>query len=320
MAARKSQSEVGRFLLTRGIWLILIEAVLISPAWTFAPLGVEQAGGTVLIRMGVICAIGAAMVVLGGAQFLGRRACLGIAATILVGHNLLDPMWPVTDPFQPGAPWWAPLHSQAGYGLAPFYVVFLYPLLPWTGVMLLGYGTAGLFEQPLARRNRLLVTCGAGATTVFLILRAAGIYGDPNPWSGGAGPMRTLIDFINTTKYPPSLLFLLMTLGPAAIVCSFADRMPNAVRQRLVTFGRAPFAFYVAHLYLIHMIAVVLGVLQGFEPHQMMTDLFFFPKGYGIGLSGVYIVWLLVIATLFPLCRSIALLKARRREWWLSYL
>jgi uncharacterized membrane protein len=320
IATRKSQSELGRFLLTRGIWLILIEFVVISTAWTFAPLGIEQIGGAVGINMGVIWAIGASMVVLAGAQFLGRRACLWIGAAILVGHNLLDPVWPVTNPLQPGSPWWAPLHSQAAYVLGPFYVLFTYPLLPWIGVMLLGYGTAGLFEQPPARRNVLLVTCGLGATTVFLTLRAAGIYGDPNLWQSGGSPMRTVIDFLNTTKYPPSLLFLLMTLGPAAILCSLADRMPNAVRRPLVTFGRVPFAFYVAHLYLIHTIAVVVGVLQGFEPQQLMTVYTFFPKGYGIELPGVYIVWLLAIAMLFPLCRWVALLKARRRDWWLSYV
>jgi uncharacterized membrane protein len=186
--------------------------------------------------------------------------------------------------------------------------------------MLLAYGTAGLFEQPPARRNMLLVIYGVGATLVFLTLRAAGIYGDPNPWWNGASPMRTVIDFLQTTKYPPSLLFLLMTLGPAGILCAFADRVPNGVRQPLVTFGRVPFAFYVAHLYLIHAIALLLCVMQGFEAQELMTAFRFFPQGYGIGLPGVYIVWLLVIVMLFPLCRWVASLKARRRDWWLSYV
>ena len=320
MAARKSQPELGRFLLTRGIWLILIEFVVISTAWTFAPMGIEQLGGAVLIRMQVIWAIGASMIVLAGTQFLGRFACLAIGAAILIGHNLLDPIWPVTNPQQPGGPWWAPLHSQAGYVLGPFLVVFQYPLLPWTGVMLLAYGTAGLFEQPAARRNLLLVIYGVGATLVFLTLRTAGIYGDPNPWRNGASPMRTVIDFLQTTKYPPSLLFLLMTLGPAGILSAFADRVPNRLRQPLVTFGRVPFAFYVAHLYLIHAIALLLCVMQGFEARELMTAFRFFPQGYGIGLPGVYIVWLLVIVMLFPLCRWVASLKGRRRDWWLSYV
>jgi uncharacterized membrane protein len=322
MTARKSQSELGRLLLTRGIWLILIEFVVISTAWTFAPFGIEQLGGLVVVPMGVIWAIGASMVVLAGAQFLGRRACLGIGVAILVGHNLLDPVWPVTNPLQPGGPWWAPLHSQAGYVVVPFYMVFQYPLLPWIGVMLLGYGTAAVFEEPPKRRNALLLTLGMVATTAFVAIRAVGVYGDPNPWGINGGVTRTLIDFLNTTKYPPSLLFLLMTLGPASVLCSFADRVPEAVtvKQPLIVFGRVPFAFYVAHLYLIHTLSVGLGVIQGFEAHQFVTGLRFFPKGYGLGLPGVYVVWLVVIVLLYPFCKWVEAIKARRGDWWLSYL
>src|SRR4030095_453855 len=270
--------------------------------------------------MGVIWAIGASMVVLAGAQFLGRRACLRIGAAILVGHNLLDPVWPLTNPLQVGGPWWAPLHSQASYVLVPFYMVFQYPLLPWIGVMLLGYGTAAVFEEAQKRRNALLLTLGMAATTAFVAIRAVGFYGDPNPWQIDGGVTRTLIDFLNTTKYPPSLLFLLMTLGPASVLCSFADRVPEAIKQPFIIFGRVPFAFYVAHLYLIHTLSVGLGVIQGFEAHQFVTGMRFFPKGYGIGLPGVYVVWLLVIVLLYPFCKCVSEFKWRRHEWWLSYV
>ena len=154
----------------------------------------------------------------------------------------------------------------------------------------------------------------------FVVLRGLGAYGDPNPWRVQDGAIGTVIDFLNVTKYPPSLLYLLMTLGPAAVLCALADRVPDAIRQPLIVFGRAPFAFYVAHLYLIHALAVGLGVAQGFEARQFLTFSFFFPKGYGTGLAGVYVVWVLVIAALYPLCRWVAAVKARRRDWWLSYL
>src|SRR6185295_14294098 len=134
------------------------------------------------------------------------------------------------------------------------------------------------------------------------------------------GVTRTVLDFINTTKYPPSLDFLLMTLGPAAIFCSVADRFSGRVKDALVMFGRVPFAFYVAHVLLIHTIGVLIGVIQGFQARQLMTLFFFYPKGFGISLPAVYAVWLLVIATLYPLCRWVADVKARRRDWWLSYL
>src|SRR5262249_51821618 len=121
-------------------------------------------------------------------------------------------------------------------------------------------------------------------------------------------------------KYPPSLLFLLMTLGPAAILCSFADRWTGPIKDTLVTFGRVPFAYYVAHIFLIHVIALVLGVAQGFAARQLTTAFLFFPKGYGVGLAGVYAIWALVVVLLYPFCRWVAAVKMRRRAWWLSYV
>ena len=321
MTARKSQSALGAFLFKRGMWLIFVEWFVIATAWSFAPWGIEQVGGLVAVPMQVIWAIGASMVVLAGAQFLGQRACLVIGGAILVGHNLLDPIWPVTGgPFDTAGPVWAALHAQMGVAFGPFYLAFAYPLLPWIGVMLAGYGTARPFLEPAERRDARLLAWGLTATVAFVVLRGAGVYGDPNPWRVEDGAIRTLIDFLNVTKYPPSLLFLLMTLGPAAVLCASADRVPDAVRQPLIVFGRVPFAFYVAHLYLIHTLSVALGVIQGFDARQFLTFGFFFPKGYGVGLPGVYAVWLLVIATLYPLCKWVAGVKGRRQDWWLSYL
>jgi uncharacterized membrane protein len=202
-----------------------------------------------------------------------------------------------------------------------FLFVFRYPLLPWIGVMLLGFGISGVFELPPTRRNRILVGAGAILILGFVLLRAAGIYGDPNPWQVQPGGITaTVIDFLNTTKYPPSLLYLMMTLGPAAILCAFADRIPGTIKDALVVFGRVPFAFYVAHLYLIHSLSVVLGVIQGFSVHQMRSLSSFYPKGYGVGLLEVYVVWALVVALLYPFCRWFAGVKARRRDWWLSFV
>lgn len=320
MAARKSPRALARFLLARGAWLILVEWFVISTAWSFAPSGIAQIGGRVLVPLGVIWAIGASLIVLAGAQFLGRRACLLVGAAVLLGHNLLDPIWPSTSILDESGPWWAALHSQVPVGIGPFLVVFVYPLLAWTGVMLLGFGTSAIFEAPAARRTARLAAAGLTATAAFLLLRMVGLYGDPNPWGAGSDAVRTVIDFLNTTKYPPSLLFVLMTLGPAAVLCAFADRVPDTMRRPFVVFGRVPFAFYVAHLYLIHSLAVALGVAQGFGAEQLMTIMFFFPEGYGIGLPGVYLVWLVVVVLLYPLCRWVASIKARRRDWWLSYV
>jgi len=162
---------------------------------------------------------------------------------------------------------------------------------------------------------------GLTITVAFFAIRAIDVYGDPNPWQSQTGGMiATIIDFLNTTKYPPSLAFLLMTLGPAVVLCAFADRITGTIKDALVMFGRVPFAFYVAHFYLIHALSVGLGVAQGFDVRQFLSIYFFYPAGYGVSLPGVYAVWAVVIVLLYPFCRWVAAVKARRRDWWLSYL
>jgi uncharacterized membrane protein len=203
----------------------------------------------------------------------------------------------------------------------PFLLVFAYPLLPWIGVMLLGFGTAGLFELAPARRDAWLLRVGGALVLAFVALRALDVYGEPNPWQvQSAGALATVFDFLNVTKYPPSLAFLLATLGPAAVACAYADRVRGRAREVLLTFGRVPFAFYVAHWLLIHALSIALGVAQGFEAREFLTIFFHYPAGYGLPLAGVYVVWALVLALLYPLCRWVAAVKARRRDWWLSYL
>ena len=321
MTARRTPSALGAFLFTRGVWLILIECSVVALAWSFAPLGVPQAGGAIVVPLGVIWVIGASMVVLAGAQYFGHRACLVIGAAMIVGHNLLDPIWPVTSGvFDVGQPLWVAMHAQMAIAIGPVLVGVVYPLVPWPGVMLLGYGTARLFQESPEKRDARLIAWGMAATAAFVALRLAGLYGDPNPWRAQATALATIIDFLNVTKYPPSLLFLLMTLGPAAMLCATAERVVDAVKRPLIVFGRVPFAFYVAHLYLIHALAVAFGASLGYDARQFLTFSFFFPQGYGVGLPGVYVTWLLVIVALYPFCRWVAAVKARRREWWLSYL
>lgn len=320
MAARKTREALAGFLLKRGLWLIAIEWLVISNAWTFSPFGVVQMGGAVLVVLQVIWAIGASMVVLAGAQFLGRRACLALGVAILLGHNLLDAVWPSSQMLESGPPLWVALHSQMSAVFGPFMIVFAYPLLPWIGVMLAGFGSAGVFELAPSRRNLSLLRAGLAIIAAFVLIRAVDVYGDPNGWRQQANFGRTVMDFVNTTKYPPSLSYLLMTLGPAALACVYLDNVRGWLKDALVMFGRVPFAFYVAHLFLIHALSMVVGVAQGFPASQFMAPFFLYPKGYGLGLAGVYLVWLLVLVILYPLCRWVASVKARRRDWWLSYL
>jgi len=319
MLARKSPADLGRFLLSRGLWLVFIEVTVISTAWTFAPQGIAQAGGHTLVILQVIWALGASMVVLAALQFLGRRNCLVLGAAIVLGHDLLDGIWPAGTA---GAPLWVALHARGVSAVVgPFEVMSAYPLLPWIGVMLLGFGASTLFELPAARRRALLIRLGLGLVGAFLVVRGLDVYGDPRHWSASPkGGVYTLMAFLNTSKYPPSLQYLLMTLGPAALACAWAQGWTGRLNAALITLGRVPFAFYVAHIYLIHAIAVALGLVEGFGLAQMASIFIFYPPDYGIPLAGVYVAWVAVVLALYPLCKWVAAVKARRRDWWLSYL
>jgi uncharacterized membrane protein len=321
MAARKNPSTLAAFLAKRGAWIVLIEVTVLSTALTFCPLGLAQLDGRILVVLQVLWAIGASMIVLAGAQFLGRHTCLLIGAGIVLGHNLLDSFWPASNLFGVGSSPWVALHAQMSRVIGPFQITFVYPLLPWIGVMLLGFGAAGIFEQGPEKRNSQLLGIGLTLVAGFILLRTFDRYGDPREWHRQAAAfLASTMSFLNTTKYPPSLLFLLMTLGPAAIVCAYADRFRGWLKDTLVMYGRVPFAFYIAHFYLAHALAVLIGLCQGYTVKQMMTFFAFNPKGFGLTLPGVYGVWLLVIALLYPLCRWVAAVKARRTDWWLSYL
>jgi uncharacterized membrane protein len=314
MARRKSPAELARFLVLRGLWLILIEVLVISTAFSFSPLGVPDLGGRTLVALQVIWVIGASMVLLGGMQYLGPLACLAVGGAIVCGHNLLDAIWPAASQTGTTGPWWVVLHARQVYEAGPFWIYFSYPLLPWTGIMLVGYAAAALFQAPAELRDRRLIRIGIALVCGFVLIRSLNVYGDPHPWHS------SVMSFLATTKYPPSLLYTLMTLGPAAIVCGFADRLPGPIRNVLLVYGRAPLAFYIAHFYLIHSLSVLLGVAEGFQPDQMLTHYRFFPRGYGVSLGGVYLIWIAVVALLYPLCRYVTAVKARRKDWWLSFL
>lgn len=327
MTTRKSPSSLANFLVKRGVWIIFVEITVISTAFTFSPFGAGQAGGHTLLILQVLWGIGASMIVLAGAQFLGTRACFVIGAAIILSHNLLDAVWPesVAWPkngvFDMGLPLWVSLHAPMMYVAGRFQIFLVYPLLPWVGVMLLGYGSSGIFQHEPRKQESQLFRIGVALSVAFLMMRALDLYGDPNRWhSQPSGVTATVMSFLNTTKYPPSLLYLLMTLGPAALVCSYADRFNGWFKDTLVMFGRVPFVFYVAHLYLAHALAVALGLCQGFTISQMWTYYRFNPKGFGVSLPEVYVMWLLIILLLYPLCRWVGAVKAQRKDWWLSYL
>ena len=307
---RRTRGELARFLLTRGLWLILLELTVITFGWYF----------TTRLAMGlvaqVIWVIGASMIILAGLIHLPRAAIAAFGLALVLGHNLLDGVTPA----QLGAfaPLWHVLHVPGQLQVLP--VFLLYPLIPWCGVMALGYAAGPAVFSEDAGAARRLAWAGGLMLLAFVLLRALDVYGDPSHRLHEGTPALLAMSFLNVTKYPPSLLFLLMTLGPALLALAFLRRAKGPVAGVFVTFGRVPFLFYVTHLYLAHALAVAAGVAQGFSAAEIRTAFPLLPQGYGFGLPVVYLAWLGLVALLYPLCQRYAALKARSRAWWLSYL
>jgi uncharacterized membrane protein len=310
----KSKPELARFLLARGVWLIVLELTVIRFAW-FLTLDYE-----VLLAQ-VIWAIGWSMILLAGLVFLPDWLILTFGAALIAGHNLFDRAgWGGG----PGA-LWTVLHRESMLGLWPGHSLYvLYPLVPWIGVMALGYVLGRLFLRGPRERRAWLLRTGSGLLLGFTLLRFSNLYGDPLDWHSQRNGFFTLLSFLNVEKYPPSFHFLLMTLGPILIALALLERAGGCLAEIPATFGRVPLFFYVLHLYGIHLLAVGAAWLRYGRADWLFGLNWFFrdgyPPDYGYNLLGVYLVWLAVMAALYPACRWFAALKRRSGRWWLSYL
>ena len=310
----RTRPELSRYLLTRGLWLLLLEVTVARVGWQFN----LDYGYTGLL---VFWALGWSMIALAALVHLPARVVAAVGGVIIVGHNLLDGV----EPAALGGPgWlWTVLHRPGVVEMAAGVQLFvLYPLVPWIGVMAVGYAFGALVALPSARRDRLFVWLGVGLTLAFVLLRAANLYGDPRPWSGQAEPWRTVLSFLDTTKYPASLLFLLMTLGPAVALLPALERARGWWAEGLRTFGRVPLFFWLLHVPLIHLIALGFSLARYGEviPWLVRNPPTPLPEGYGYGLAVVYAVSASVVLLLYPACRWFADLKRRRRDAWLDYL
>lgn len=306
-------AEIRRFLLTRGLWLIALELTLVRVAWTFAP-------APEYLILQVIWAIGCSMVVLSGLVSLPRWAIGAFGVALIAGHDLFDYS------IRPEVFGWfggisTLLHEQAVLHPTPNTTLFVvYPLIPWVGVMALGYALGPVFEFSPERRRRVLGALGAAAISAFVGFRLLGAYGDPTPWVPRANTLESALAFLDCEKYPPSLLYLLMTLGPGFVWLALA-RGTGPISRWLTTIGRTPLFYYVAHLFLLHGLAVALVWLSGGS-----TDFLFGaaplqkPEGYGLSLVGVHALSLGVVVALYPLGRRFSELKQRNKSRWLSYL
>jgi uncharacterized membrane protein len=268
----------------------------------------------------VLWALGWAMITLSALVHLPARVATAFGVLLIIGHNLFDSV-------RSASPLWAILHSPGFVINTPSHVVFAaYPLIPWIGVTAVGYGLGQIYSWDADRRRSVLLRLGIALTVAFLAIRAVNVYGDPSRWMPQKTPLFTVLSFLNTTKYPPSLLFLLMTLGPALIFLWAVDqRTPQLLRPALVI-GKVPMFYYVLHFTLIHVLAVITCYVRYGSAHWMFEspDLghypFSAPPGWGYSLPIVYLVWAFVVVAMYPLCWWFAALKQRRSDAWLSYL
>jgi uncharacterized membrane protein len=311
---RRSPGNLAGFLFTRGLWLIVLDLVVLRClAYQFN----FDYRVTLLI---VLWALGWSMIALAALVRLPAPVVTAIGAIMIVGHNLFDGV-------RSASPLWSILH-QPGFVLnTPAHVVFTaYPLIPWIGVTAVGYGLGQIYSWSATRRRAFLLRLGLVLTLAFLALRALNVYGDPSRWSRHDTMVYTVLSFLNTTKYPPSLLFLLMTLGPALLLLGAVDAATPRVLRPAIIFGRVPLFYYIVHFPLIHLLALATCYLRYGTGHWMFEspDLAHYPftppPGWGYSLPLVYAVWIGVVLVLYPACRWFAGVKQRRREAWLGYL
>jgi len=317
---RHSRPELSRFLITRGLWLIFLELTALRVIM-FSQ--VEYRGSVVLLF--ILWAIGASMIALAGLIYLPIPALAVVSAAIIALHNLLDG---ISAKQFGGAAWiWHVLHQPGFIRIAGINFRTAYVVLPWIGVIAAGYCMGKVFTWDVARRRRFLLRLGAAGTIAFVVIRAINIYGDPFPWEHQPSMLFTVLSFLNTTKYPPSCDFLLMTLGPALIALALLEGSRFSPDNPLIVFGRVPFFYYVLHMALAHLIMIGMNFVRyGCAPFLLMAppsmggDAKLFPSNFGYPLWAVYVVWIVVLLLLYPICRWFAGLKQRGHDWRLSYL
>ncbi|MFL6351216.1 MAG: DUF1624 domain-containing protein [Bryobacteraceae bacterium] len=322
---RKTARELTRLLLTRGLWLIIVELTLVQLVFNF-----HWQWDVQLLE--VIWVIGASMMIMAALIHLSVRWSVMIGALLILGHNALDPI--MVTSLGPLAWLWCLLHvpgSITGPPIHPPIIIVAYPLVPWVGVMALGYGFGSVSLKERHQRTQFELRAGAMMLAAFVLLRWTNLYGDPIRWTAQANWWRTLLCFFNVQKYPPSLLFLLATLGISALLMATiesaeARAVLKRTRNVLEVYGRVPFFYFLLHIALIHLLALIVTVATGGDWRWWVTD---FPNGgvlaghpsaYGYGLGVVWCIWILVVALCYPACKWYAGVKSRSRSPLLSYL
>ncbi len=316
---RKTKKELSVFLVKRGLWLIILEETIVNFGWFF------NVHFNFFI-FGVIWVLGLSMIILAGLLFLPRKLIFWIGLIMVVGHNLLDPIH-FKDHNASGF-LWGMLHDRKVFSIGSIQIGEAYHIIPWSGVMALGYCLGSIFANGFepARRKKILLQLGIGSLVFFVILRAINVYGDLHPRTIQSSFLSSFLSFINISKYPPSLDYLLVTLGGAFIFLALTEKISNGFTRFISVYGRVPLFYYILHIFLIHIFAMLAAVLTGYQWTVMtgfnawissMPSL----QGYGFSLGIVYLIWISIVLLLYPLCKKYDRYKsAHRDKWWLSYL
>lgn len=317
--SKKTKSELFKFLFTRGIWLVFLEIALNNLIWTFDIFHHK-------LILQVIWAIGFSMICLSFMILLPKKIILAIGIIFVAGHNALDGI--VLQGSSLESIIWYLLHQeQRIIPFSPFDVaIFHYPVIPWIGLMALGYCFGKLYKKDFnaSLRKKWMLLLGFGSIALFFIVRGINIYGDLVPWTIQETTTKTILSFFNVTKYPPSLSYLLITMGPSLLFLSAIESYKNKITNILLVFGRAPLYFYFLHVLVIHLLAIIGMLLFGGNWQDMIFKGAQFSPNlltYGYSLGVVYLVWISIIIILYPSSKKYMLYKAKHKEkWWLSYL
>ena len=314
----KKQNDIAatrRFLLQRGLWLIILEFTLVNFAIWF-----DLQFRTITFQ--VIAAIGLSFILLALCLKFSTKTIGVIGAIIIFAHDLL-PLIPFSKDSTLKAVL-SPLFTLTVFPLPPHFTLLIsYPPIPWLGILLTGFAAGKLFELPEAERKNTFLNIGLAALALFAVLRLSNFYGDPAKWSGQKNSLFTLLSFLNVSKYPPSLLFTLMTLGTMFIVLSYAEDIKNIFSKVFITYGEVPLFYFIIHFYVIHLLMFVMVFLQGYRWADMIFGFNFGrPKtGSGVELRAIYLIWLGVVVFLYPLCQWFGNYKTKHREnKWLRFL
>ena len=316
--AKKDKKTLSKFLLTRGIWLIFLEIVINNFIWFFDP-------SYSFIVLQVIWAIGFSMLFLSGIIYFSNKIISIIGLAIIFLHNLFDVF--VFEGQSLDAIVWYFLHQQSLIKISDSTsLVFGYPIIPWIGLMALGFVIGSLYTNYQTKdRIALLMKYGIYSILTFVLLRLTNFYGEPNPFTIQKNITFSIMALFNTTKYPPSLQYLLMTIGPALIILSVIEKYKNKVTDFFIVFGRVPLFYYFSHVLIIHSLAIILLFINNKDYSIMLNMTPFLPDQnqlmeYGYPLWVVYLVWFIVIIILYPLCYKYMNYKSNSKKWWLSYL